>query len=88
MIPLLKPILGQLNPVYVAWYDVMFIYYNWVSTPWQWSVDLDKNKQETVQKEKHYIKIQKIKKHRIHKIENKNTKNRHKNNVIKHKSGN
>jgi len=47
----------------------LFIYCKWVSTRWQWSVDLYKNRKETGQKEKQYTKT--IQKHRIHKIENK-----------------
>jgi len=50
---------------------MIFIYCNWVSARWQWSVDLYKNRKETAQKEKQYKKIQK---HRIHKIEDKNAK--------------
>jgi len=34
-------------------YDI-FIYCSWVSTWWQWSVDLYKNRKETAQKEKQY----------------------------------
>jgi len=54
---------------------------NWVSTRWQWSVDLNKNRKETVQKVKRHKK-----KHRIHKIENKVQK--HKKNIKKQKSSN
>jgi hypothetical protein len=28
-------------------YDMIFIYCNWISTRWQWSVDLYKNTKET-----------------------------------------
>ena len=31
-------------------YDTIFIYCKWVSTRWQWSVDLYKNRKETAQK--------------------------------------
>ena len=34
---------------------MIFIYCKWVSTRWQWSVDL-KQRKETVQKEKQYKK--------------------------------
>jgi hypothetical protein len=53
-------------PVYM-----IFIYQNWVSTWWQWSLDLNKSRKETAQKEKQNKTIQK---HRIHNIENKHTK--------------
>ena len=46
---------------------MIFIDSNWVSTRWQWSVDLCKNGKETAQKEKQY-------KYTEHKMENKNTK--------------
>jgi len=36
------------------WY--LFIYCNSVSTRWQWSVDLYRNRKETSQKEKQYRK--------------------------------
>jgi hypothetical protein len=49
----------------------IFIYCNWVSTQWQWSVDLYKNRKETAQKEKQYKSNTK---QRIHKIEEKYTK--------------
>jgi hypothetical protein len=60
-------------------YDMIFIDCSWVSTRWQGSVDIYKNRKETAQKEKQYTKqytnntktIQKIRKH---KVENKNTK--------------
>ena len=38
----------------------MFIYWKWVSTRWQWSVDLYTNRKETAQKEKQYTKNTKI----------------------------
>ena len=44
----------------------LFIYCNWVSSWWQWLVDLYKNRKQTTQKEKQYTK--QYKKHRIHKI--------------------
>jgi hypothetical protein len=70
---------------------MIFIYCYWVSTRWQWLVDLHKNRKETAQEEKQYTKqYRNNKKHRIHKIENKNTKQ--KTNVkrifTKHKSSN
>jgi len=37
-------------------YDTLFINCNWVSTRWQWWVDLYKNGKETAQKEKQYTK--------------------------------
>jgi len=37
-------------------FDVIFIYCKWVSTRWQWSVDLYENRKETAQKEKQYTK--------------------------------
>jgi len=37
-------------------YDMIFIYCNWVSTQWQWSVDLYPYRKETAQKEKQYTK--------------------------------
>jgi hypothetical protein len=46
-------------------YDTIFIYCNWVSTRWQWSVDLYESRNERAQKT--------IQKQKIHKIENKNT---------------
>jgi len=36
-----------------------FIYRNWVSTWWQWSVDLYKNRKETARKEQQYTKNKK-----------------------------
>ena len=45
----------------MIWYDTIFIYCNWVSTRWQWSVNLHKNRRSNTQK---------IQKHRIHNIEN------------------
>jgi len=55
---------------------MFFIYSSWVSTRWQWSVDLYKNKKETAQNEKQYTKqYKKIQKHRTYKTE-KNTKHR------------
>jgi hypothetical protein len=46
-----------------------------VSTQWQWSVELYKNRKETAQNEKQYAKKPKQnKKHRIHKTENMNAK--------------
>ena len=38
---------------------IIFIYCNWVSTQWQWSVVLYKNRKETAQKEKQYTTTQK-----------------------------
>jgi len=38
------------------WYDKILFYWNWISTWWQGSVDLYKNRQETAQKEKQYTK--------------------------------
>jgi len=38
--------------IYDVIYDMIFIYCNWVSTRWQWSVDLYKHRKETTQKEK------------------------------------
>jgi hypothetical protein len=39
----------------MVWY-MLFIYGSWVSTRWQWSVDLYKNRKETAQNEKQYTK--------------------------------
>ena len=58
------------------WY--LFIYCNWVSTRWQWSVDLYKNMKDAAQKEKN---TQNNTKNRTHKIENKNTKLQEKKNI-------
>ena len=54
-------------------YDMMlFIYCNWVSSRWQCSVNVDKNRKETaVYKGETIHKT--IQKYRIHKIENKYT---------------
>jgi len=54
-------------------YDMMYdIYSNWVSTQWQWSVDLYKNRKEkAIYKRETAHKT--IQRYRIHKIENKNT---------------
>jgi len=38
------------------WYDMLLTYSNWVSSRWQWSVDLYKNRKETAQNEKQYTK--------------------------------
>ena len=68
---------------------MIFIYCNWVSTRWQWLVNLNKNRKETaIYKRINNHKT--IQKHRIHKIEYKQTKqeNKHKKNTIKHKSSN
>ena len=49
---------------------MIFIYCNWGSTRWQWSVDLYKNRKQTVQKEKQRTKQYKNnEKHTIHKTE-------------------
>jgi len=53
-------------------YGMVVIDCNWVSSRWQCSVDLWKNRKQTEPKEKTTHKT--IQKHRIHKIENKNTK--------------
>ena len=50
---------GLLNYWYDIWYYVwndIFIYCKWVSTRWQWSVELYNNRKETEQKEKQYTK--------------------------------
>jgi len=65
--------------------DMIFIYCNWVSTRWQWSVDLYKNRKETAQKEKQYI-IYKNTEYTKYKKKYK-TKNETKN-IKKHKSSN
>jgi hypothetical protein len=60
-------------------YDIVFIYYNWVSTQWQWSGDLSKNRKETaIYKRRNSTNT--ILNHKIHTIENKHTKqeNKHK----------
>jgi len=48
---------------------LLYHYCNWVSTRWQPSVNLYKNRKETAQKKKQDTK--QYKKHRIHKTENK-----------------
>jgi hypothetical protein len=48
--------LGQLNTLHVMMMIIIFIYCNCFSTSWQWSVDLYKNRKETVQKDKKYTK--------------------------------
>jgi len=53
------------------WYDMLFIYSNWISTRWQWSIDLYKNRKDTVQNEKQYTKLYKKYKGTEHKTENK-----------------
>ena len=56
---------------------MIFIYCNWVSSRWHWSVDLYKNRRETaVYMGGKYTRniTQNITKHKIHNIENKNTK--------------
>jgi hypothetical protein len=63
-------------------YDMIFIYCNWVSTWWQWSVNLYKNRKETAIYKRGNI-TQNNTKAQIHKIENKRTKqeNNHKKNI-------
>jgi len=58
---------------------MIFMYCIWVSTQWQWSVNLYKNRKET-DIYKRGNNILPIQKHRIHKIESKPTKpeNKHK----------
>ena len=53
---------------------MIFTYWNWVSTRWQWSVNLYKNRKETAIYKKEAMHKTMQSKHRIHKIEN-----RHKN---------
>jgi len=54
------------------WYWYLFIYCNWVSTRWQWSVDLYENRKETAQKEKRYTKQYKNKEYtKQKKVQNK-----------------
>jgi len=44
-------------------YDMIFIYCNWISTRWQWSVDLYKNRKETaIYKKRNSRPTQKIQK--------------------------
>jgi len=60
-------------------YDTIFIYCNWVSSRWQWSVDSYKNRKQTdryIQKKKQYTK--QYKKHKVYKIENKHIKQENK----------
>ena len=57
----------------LLWYT--FIDCNWVSTRWQWSVNLCKNRKETAQKEKIQKTIQNNAKNTKY-----NAKNKHKNN--------
>jgi hypothetical protein len=62
---------------------MIFVYCNWVSNRWQWSVNLYKNRKETAIYERRNINIT-IQKHRIHKIENKHKKNTKKQRWIGH----
>jgi len=58
-----------LNHLYFISYRMIFIYCNWVSTRWQWSVNLYKNRKETAT----YGRInntQKIQNSRMHKKRN------------------
>jgi hypothetical protein len=50
---------------------MIFIYRNWTSTRWQWSVKLYKNRKETTIRAKGDTIHKKIQNYRIHKIENK-----------------
>jgi len=50
---------------------MLFIYCSWVSTWWQWSVDLYENRKRQHERRN---STQSNTKHRIHKIDNKNTK--------------
>jgi len=50
---------------------MIFIYFIWVSTQVQWSVDLYERRKEIAQMRNN---TQKIQKYKIHKPENKNTK--------------
>jgi hypothetical protein len=56
------------------WEDMIFVYCNWVSTRWQWSVNLYKNRKETAIYERRN-NTENNTKHRTHKIENKRKKN-------------
>jgi len=70
-----------LNFQMVLIYGMLFIYCNWVSTQWQWSVDLYKNRRETTHKgETIHVTIQK--QYRITKTK------KHAENIIKRKSNN
>jgi len=54
---------------------MIFIDYSWVFAVWQWSVDLYRYRKMTAQKSSNKQNNAKtIQKHRIHKTENKNTK--------------
>jgi hypothetical protein len=70
-------------------YGMIIIDSNWVSTPWKWSVNLYKNRQETdMYKRRNNTKNNT--KHRIHKIENKRSQQEHNHRKIikKRKSSN
>jgi hypothetical protein len=56
---------------------MLFIYSNWISTRWQWSVDLYKNRKETAQNEKQYTKN--IKNTKTQNIQNRKQKYKTKN---------
>jgi len=62
--------------------DMMFVYWDWVSTRWQWSINVYKNKKEAsiYRRRKN---TQNNENHKIHKIEKKNKKqeNRHNKNI-------
>ena len=66
---------------------MIFTYCNWVSTWWQWSVNLYKYRKEKMYTEGETIHTT-IQKHKINKIENNHTKqeNKHKKNIKKRKS--
>jgi len=50
---------GFQNLISIFWYNMIFIYCNWVSKRWQWSVDLHKNMKKQHQKGTMYKGIQK-----------------------------
>jgi len=64
---------ASLFPSCVIGYDT-FIYCNLVSNGWKWSVNVYKNRKETIiykRRDNTHNNTQKMQKHRIHKIENK-----------------
>jgi len=69
---------------------ITFIYCSWVSTWWQWSVDLCKIRKEAIIYTEGETIHKTIQKHRIHKMENKRAKqeNTYKKYIKRHKSSN
>jgi hypothetical protein len=68
------------------WYDMIFIYYHWVSTRWQWSVDCTQIGKRWLYTTGEIIH-KTIQEHRVQKIENEHTRqeHKHKKNIKKHR---